>query len=969
MEAWARRCAASGLAALSLRLSNQLSTGGGPKSAAAAAAPADGNLVFSPLSIYSAISVVAAGARGRTQSELLDALGARSRGSLAKSAGDLLRRALPDGHQPGGPRVAYVCGLWHDKARTLKPAFRDAVTSSFNAVTRAVDFLTNPEEARREINRWVATATEKLIDTILPRGSVSTDTRLVVTSAIYFNGQWETPFMKGMTKKDKFHLLGGGDVEADFMRSGEDQYIAAHDGFKVLRMPYTVHDPDVDDDPFTARSVNTKRIATMPPPQYSMCVFLPDERDGLWKLEEKMVAGGEGFLRKHMPEESVEVGEFKIPRFKLSFDGSIKRALEGLGVKTMFDPAKAELNDLLEEGNSGEPPLVVSDVLHRAVIEVNEKGTEAAAVTSIMVVCGAAQPPAVPPPRVDFVADHPFAFFVVEELSGAVLFAGHGIVVAFLAYALAVLVLSNHGVGELFRDDQLQLRFPCTWWSGEVPESDPVTIQTQTEDCIECAGAGITALSLRLPKQLAAAAGDDKAAGDKNLVFSPLSIYSALSVVTAGARGSTQRELLDTLGELSRESLAKNVGDMMRRVLPDGHQPGGPRVAHACGLWHDKARTVKTAFRDAAASSLNAVTRAVDFLTNPEEARKEINRWVAKATEKLIDTILPRGAVSTNTRLVVTSAIYFKGGWETPFNKEMTKTGKFPRLDGGGDIDADFMRSGDDHYIAEHDGFKVLRMPYTVHDPYDDDNPINTKRMATIQPPPRYSMLVFLPDDRDGLRKLEERMVAGGEGFLRKHMPEERVEVGEFKIPRFKLSFDGSVKQALQGLGVNAMFDPAKAELHDVLEEGNSGELLLVVSDVLHQAVIEVNEKWTEAAAATSVVFCCGSAAAEGGFRRRSSVRVLCGGGVVGCCTLRGERRRNRSQQECALSSLGCHCIKQNETSVSAKHLVVSNPSRRGHCFFFLSMSSLCAWGFGGVVVVIWIGEDLDVLSTGPDAV
>ncbi|EAY80432.1 hypothetical protein OsI_35613 [Oryza sativa Indica Group] len=357
MEAWARLFAGSGLAALSMRLTKQLSTGGDHLAAAGvqqnggASKAGPSNLVFSPLSIYSALSVVAAGARGRTQSELLKALGAGSREELAENVAKTMARALPDGTpQRGGPRVAHACAIWHERARTVKPAFRDAAAASFKAVTRAVDFLRNPEEACKEINRWVSTATENLIDSIVSPDSVDKNTRLVVTSAVYFKGRWARPFDKEKTKKDKFHLLdGGGDVDADFMRSGEDQYIAVHRGFKVLRMPYAAaqheHNRVYTKEHLRRRFAAAAAAAVVPKempatsPRYSMCVFLPDERDGLWKLEDRMAAGGEGFLRKHMPERRVEVGEFRIPRFKLSFGDSVVRALRGLGVRALFDPA------------------------------------------------------------------------------------------------------------------------------------------------------------------------------------------------------------------------------------------------------------------------------------------------------------------------------------------------------------------------------------------------------------------------------------------------------------------------------------------------------------------------------------------------------------------------------------------------------------------------------------------------------
>nr|CAB3453321.1 unnamed protein product [Digitaria exilis] len=315
----------------------------------------------------------------------------------------MVGHAFPEAPQKGGPRVSYACGVWHDSARALKPAYRDLAATSFRSTVRAVDFRTMPEEAREEINSWVAEATNNLINSIVGRGSVNSSTRLVLANAIYFKGSWAKPFHKSRTKEDKFHRLDGSVVDAQFMNSGcSRQYIGVHDGFKVLRMPYAAP-PDLP------RTV---------PPRYSMCVLLPDEHSGLQSLQDK-VASSPGFLQDHMPESRVRIGEFRLPKFKLSFDTSARKALQDLGVQAAFSPG-AELRDMLEDEGSQEL-LYLQDMLHKAVIEVNEEGTVAAA-ASAGLECAAARPRSPPP---DFVADHPFAFFVVEEVSGGILFAGH----------------------------------------------------------------------------------------------------------------------------------------------------------------------------------------------------------------------------------------------------------------------------------------------------------------------------------------------------------------------------------------------------------------------------------------------------------------------------------------------------------------------------------------------------------------
>ncbi|RLN28997.1 serpin-Z2A-like [Panicum miliaceum] len=139
-------------------------------------------------------------------------------------------------------------------------------------------------------------------------------------------------------------------------------------------------------------------------PRFSMCVFLPNARDGLPGLVDKM-ASHPKFLWDHLPTDRSRTGEVRLPKFKLSFSSRINDVLEAMGVQAAFDPDRADLKDMLED----EPDLVVEHVFHKAVIEVDEEGTEAAASTACVKLLSYTIP-------VNFVADHPFAFFVVEEV-------------------------------------------------------------------------------------------------------------------------------------------------------------------------------------------------------------------------------------------------------------------------------------------------------------------------------------------------------------------------------------------------------------------------------------------------------------------------------------------------------------------------------------------------------------------------
>ncbi|CAL4952351.1 unnamed protein product [Urochloa decumbens] len=401
-----RGAAGSGLTAFALRTAKQLAEGEG----------ADGcsknkNLVFSPLSIYAALALVAAGARGATLDELLALLGAPSRDELAEFARGVAERALADLSGSGGPLVAFACGVWHEKTLPLKPAYCAAAIETYRAETRAADFK-NKAEAREEINSWVSEATKSLISSILPPDSVHSTTGLVLASAVYFKGMWSLPFDKKETETRQFRLLDGSHVRTPFMKNRRRSYQAVRscDGFKVLKLAYLPYQMP------TRHCYGPNKQQDEKLPRFSMCVFLPNANDGLPRLVDRMAASGPSFLWDHLPNVRVKVGEFWLPKFKLSFSGELDRVLKAMGVEAAFNELRVDLSDMLEDS----VPLVVEQVFHKAVIEVDEEGTVAAGFSA-----GSSRTLQTARRDVDFVADHPFAFFVVEEASGAVVFMGH----------------------------------------------------------------------------------------------------------------------------------------------------------------------------------------------------------------------------------------------------------------------------------------------------------------------------------------------------------------------------------------------------------------------------------------------------------------------------------------------------------------------------------------------------------------
>ncbi|KAM0923832.1 hypothetical protein ACQ4PT_005243 [Festuca glaucescens] len=388
----ARASAGSGgLTAFALRLAKQLAKGDDTR---------DKNVAFSPLSVYTTLGLVAAGARGKTLDELLALLAASSPDDVA----GFVRGLVADSSGSAGPLVTYAYGVFHQENMELTAAYRDTAAESYKAEIRAVDFAKGDrEKIREEINKWAAVATKNLISEILPAGSLNHLSRFVLTNAIYFKGVWENRFPETLTQNRKFHRHGGATVDVPFMTFGAGDrrlFLSYHKEFKVLKLPY-----------------KAGKASAGAQWQYSMCVFLPGKRDGLRAMVAALAARGS--MLDHVPKELSKVRTVLLPKFKLSFFCSLAKVLQGLGLVEAFTK-EADLSGLVEKSSCD---VRLDEVFHKAVVEVNEEGTKAAACTAVIshkkqcarkVTC-----------PLEFIADHPFAFYIVEEVSGAVVFAGH----------------------------------------------------------------------------------------------------------------------------------------------------------------------------------------------------------------------------------------------------------------------------------------------------------------------------------------------------------------------------------------------------------------------------------------------------------------------------------------------------------------------------------------------------------------
>jgi serpin B len=344
----------------------------------------DGNLFFSLASISTALAMTYAGARGRTATEMASALHFTLEPQRLHPAEGALLHDLNRGGRTGAYLLAVANALWGQKGVGFLPDFLELTRTNYGAGMQEVDFQGATEEARRTMNAWVEKQTQDRIKDLLLPGNVTAQTKLVLTNAIYFKGDWDAQFKKEQTHEAPFRTGAAAKVNVPLMNQTGNFPYAEGDEVQVLEMPYKGKD-------------------------LSMVVLLPKKADGLADLEKTLTTDRLAVWLGRLHAYKVIVG---FPKFKTTIRYSLAGPLADLGVKQAFTEA-ADLSGMTTE------KVLISDVIHKAFVEVNEEGTEAAAATAV-VVAAPGPPTSVPV----FRADHPFVFLIRDRHSGAILFLG-----------------------------------------------------------------------------------------------------------------------------------------------------------------------------------------------------------------------------------------------------------------------------------------------------------------------------------------------------------------------------------------------------------------------------------------------------------------------------------------------------------------------------------------------------------------
>ena len=347
----------------------------------------EGNIFISPYSIFTALSMTYEGARGNTADEMADVLHLPDNdqerlGSFAKVQNDINKGS--DQYE-----LATANAIWPMKGPEWYTEFLNTITSYYDGKVEELDYASDPESCRKTINDWVENRTNDRIEDLIPQGFIDTLTYMVLTNAIYFKGEWIYDFNENDTKKATFHSPGG-DVEVDMMgmKLEDDNKIPYYlgDGVQALELPYKGD-------------------------ELSMVLVLPNSGtldDLISDLDNALLEA----IRNGLEPSNVKV---KMPKLKLETKYELKDPLIDLGMPTAFIPGSADFSGMSAEGEG----VYISAVIHQTFLEIDEKGTEAAAATAVILRNFSAEP-SMP----EFTADRPFLFYIQQKDTGNILFMG-----------------------------------------------------------------------------------------------------------------------------------------------------------------------------------------------------------------------------------------------------------------------------------------------------------------------------------------------------------------------------------------------------------------------------------------------------------------------------------------------------------------------------------------------------------------
>lgn len=344
-----------------------------------------GNVFYSPYSIFSALAMTYEGAEGETAQEMQSVFHFPSKEELRPNFASVYNQINKSSNDNYELRTGNALWVQHDY--TFLPNYLSRVESYYGGKAANLDFVKDPERSRETINSFIAEQTNDKIKDLISAGDLGADTRMVLTNAIYFKGLWENEFDEDMTKEKYFSVSEDKAVKVEMMslRPEEEFNYAETEDLQIIEFPY--------------QGEKVSMFVVLPRKDLSQIEPLTEEKFREWQ----------GQMRKR------EIHSIEFPKFKFKTKYYMKEMLVDMGMPSAFNRSMADFSQM-----TGGRDLFIGSVIHQAFIEVDEKGTEAAAATSVAMKATATMPPY----QIDFNADHPFIFAIQDNETESILFLG-----------------------------------------------------------------------------------------------------------------------------------------------------------------------------------------------------------------------------------------------------------------------------------------------------------------------------------------------------------------------------------------------------------------------------------------------------------------------------------------------------------------------------------------------------------------
>ncbi|XP_077290324.1 uncharacterized protein LOC143914106 [Arctopsyche grandis] len=755
------------------------------------------NFVVCPLSVWMMLTVLTEGAKDNTHFQLSTCLRhPQNNKQILRDAYKVIEKAFTD--NTTAVELAAVNSFFVDKNVSISNEYLNLSKNDYNTQIKILNF--SDPNAAKLINDAVVTATRGKISQIVKSGDLR-NSKVVLSNAVYFRGQWELPFNASLTKREPFYDTEGNAIgEVNLMyRRGPFTFVNMRN-FKahVVELPYG----------------RERRL--------SMIVMIPYDGVSLMELCLKFTKIPMADLLNALKEAASEYEDNEVdvylPRFKIDTDFVLNQILFNMGIQDVFDASYADLSGITND------TLFLSKVLHKVSIEVTEEGNTETNVTD-----GELSHRIKP---LMFKANKPFLYFIYENTKKLIILAGNYYKPS-LYYKLQPLVL------------MLKLVIVLCLLSVITAYRSQVKYRTNTEQVSNINESNLSESIDQFSISLLQSTVFES--GDQNTIVSPFSIWTLLTLMSDGAYGDTFKEFSNTLNHLKDRSGMREAYKNIEKIISS--EVTGIRLEVDNEIFGTHELQINTNYSTLVKNLYKTRISLLNF--NDPASLIHMNQVISNATHgKITDAFKKEDLITAS--MFLSNTIFFKGGWTFPFKKELTKEEPFfdDKNREIGKVNMMYQSGPFAQKYFKNLGCDIVELPYgevNCNDFYDIMPECNGEKAKTTQKS-RFSMVLVVPLDVSldhVLTKLSNTSIKNLFAIMDNDLLKNTDQL-EVYMPRFKISSDLSMKKILQGMGIVTAFDPVLANF-----SGIASNKELYLSKVSHKAFIDVTEDGTVASAAT----------------------------------------------------------------------------------------------------------------------